>query len=98
MIRHPMKSEDRNMPPRVRRSLEKGELMKTKNLILMVSFLVMIGVSGCSCRAWYEGIREKDRRDCYNLDNPIERQECLERVDSMPYDKYVKEREGDLPH
>jgi len=67
--------------------------MKIKLLTLMFLASISIYFSGCSYRSWYEGLRETERQNCYKIENSIERQECLDRVDEMSYDQYQKERE-----
>ncbi len=67
--------------------------MKIKLLTLMFLVSIFIYFSGCSYRSWYEGLRETERQNCYKIENSIERQECLDRVDEMSYDQYQKERE-----
>jgi hypothetical protein len=49
--------------------------------------------NGCSSRSWYEGFREMERQKCYEMENPSEMQECLERVDGTSYDQYQRARE-----
>jgi hypothetical protein len=67
--------------------------MKKKLLALIFLAFIYIYFSGCSYRAWYEGFRETERQNCYKIENSIERQQCLDRVDEMSYDQYQKERE-----
>lgn len=68
-----------------------------KKLIVFVACVIPLTavLSGCSSRSWYEGFRETERRNCYNIENPIERQRCLDRVDGMSYDHYQEERDRD---
>ena len=34
-----------------------------------------------------------ERQNCYKIESPTERQECLNKVDETSYDQYQKERE-----
>jgi len=61
--------------------------MKYSYFFMMVLFCVQ----GCTYRAWYEGIHESQRQDCYEYSEP-ERSKCLERM-NQTYDEYMKERE-----
>jgi len=67
--------------------------MKKKLLALIFLAYIFIYFSGCSYRAWYEGFRETERQNCYKIENSIERQECLDKVEETSYDQYQKERE-----
>lgn len=62
-------------------------------LTLFVFISVVITFSGCSSRAWYEGLRNIERQNCYKIERTTERLECLEKVDDISYDQYQKERE-----
>lgn len=67
--------------------------MQKRLLTLTFISYVSICIAGCSSRAWYEGFREEERRNCYKIESPKERQECLHGVDETSYDQYQKERE-----
>lgn len=57
-------------------------------------YLVVIIFSclqGCTYRAWYEGIHESQRQECYEYPEP-ERTRCLERM-NQTYDEYMKTRD-----
>jgi len=69
-----------------------GAALKTG--ILAALMLVCLCAQGCSRRAWYEGLQETQRRDCYKLPNHAEIQDCLERVDTGTYEQYQKDRES----
>jgi len=58
-------------------------------------WLLWLGfVSGCTSQAWYEGFREQQRRQCYELTSQGEVQRCLAQVETMSYDRYLTEREA----
>jgi hypothetical protein len=57
----------------------------------MVAVLVLLA-TGCSYQAWYEGVQDTRRQDCYRLP-PGEVQPCLDEVDRVGYDQYRRERE-----
>ncbi len=54
--------------------------------------LLMSTMTGCSYQAWYEGVRETRRQECYKL-SPGEVQDCLKQVDHASYEQYRRERE-----
>lgn len=68
--------------------------MTTRSLALLLFVSVLVAGPGCSSRSWYEGFREMERQNCYELESPSERQACLERVDETSYGQYEKEREA----
>jgi len=55
----------------------------------------MIGLAcaGCNYQAWYEGFREHERRQCYELSSPGEVRQCLDQVESLSYEDYLRARE-----
>lgn len=66
-----------------------------KNLLtLFIVGCVCIVSQGCTYRAWFEGFKENQRQDCYKHMSQSDIQECLDRVNSMTYDQYMKERES----
>lgn len=48
--------------------------------------------TGCTYKAWYEGVQDTRRQECYQLPHG-EVQECLDRVNSIGYEQYRRERE-----
>lgn len=56
------------------------------------ALLFCLLVAGCSRQAWYEGVRDARRQNCYELPAG-EVQDCLERVDRVGYEQYRRERE-----
>jgi len=67
--------------------------MTKRLLTLLLVGCVCFAIQGCTYRAWYEGFQEQQRRDCYKHASQSEIQECLDRVNSITYDKYKKTRE-----
>lgn len=63
-------------------------------IILIFFTLVFTNIAGCSSRAWYEGLRETERQNCYKKKNSTETLECLNKVNDMSYDQYQKELES----
>lgn len=63
-----------------------------KKVWFLVLFFYLLVVQGCSSRAWYEGLQEQRRSDCYK-ENMSQKDidDCLER-NSMPYDEYERTR------
>jgi len=43
---------------------------------------------GCSYRGWYEGFKERERRQCYDNPDNSALEACLDRVNSMSYEQY----------
>jgi hypothetical protein len=60
--------------------------------IAMMAAVVVPLVAGCSYQAWYEGVRDTRRQDCYHLP-PGEVQPCLDEVERVDYQRYRRERE-----
>jgi hypothetical protein len=53
---------------------------------------ICIVIQGCTCRAWFDGLKEYQRQDCLKIDSQTERQACLDRVNGLTYDQYSKDR------
>ena len=49
---------------------------------------------GCSYLAWYQGLQEQQRQECYKNYSQQDVQICIDKVNSMTYDDYRKRREG----
>ena len=60
--------------------------------IALCAVLALAG-SGCSYRAWYQGLQDRQRLECYLLQGEAEVQRCLERVNAMSYDDYARQRQ-----
>ncbi len=61
-------------------------------MILLSASYCLIG-QGCTHRAWYEALQEKQRQDCYNDPRQNELQKCLGKANSISYDEYKNSRE-----
>jgi hypothetical protein len=59
---------------------------------LLLACCVYFAIQGCTYRAWYEGIKEQQRQNCYKYISQDEIDKCLDRVNSMTYDQYEKAR------
>jgi len=64
----------------------------TPKLIILLAGGIGFFFQGCTYKAWYEGFQEGQRRDCYKIESPSGRQNCLERVNKMTYEEYEKAR------
>lgn len=60
--------------------------------ILLIITGICLGDSGCSYRAWHAGLQEGQRQECYKLTSADAMQRCLNKVNGMSYDQYVKAR------
>jgi hypothetical protein len=69
--------------------------MKTRFVLL--ALWVCPALSGCTHRAWYEGLQERQREECYRSANQADVQKCLDRVNAETYDDYRKERDKPTP-
>ena len=49
---------------------------------------------GCTYRAWYEGLQQKQRQECYENTSQSEVQKCLDSVNSTTYEQYTKGRQS----
>jgi hypothetical protein len=67
--------------------------MNKKLLNIVAILCIFLVCQGCTCRAWYDGLKEVQRLDCQKLPGARERQECLDRANSITYDQYSSERE-----
>jgi len=67
--------------------------MNKKVSTVLLALCLWLFAIGCTSRAWYEGMRERQRQDCYKYQSRDEIQRCLDRVNTMSYDEYKRERE-----
>ena len=66
----------------------------TKSLTtLLLAVCVYFSFQACTYKAWYEGFKEGQRQDCYKIEDPNERLDCIDRVNSMTYEEYKRTRE-----
>lgn len=63
-----------------------------KNYLRYIAILAVATLSACAQQAWYEGIKQNQRQDCYKSP-PGEREECLRRVGDKSYDDYRREKQ-----
>lgn len=67
--------------------------MNYRSLALITfCFLCMLG-QGCTYRAWYEGLQERERQECYKYISQDEMANCLDEV-NVKYDQYQQDRES----
>lgn len=57
-------------------------------LVVLLPLLCM----GCTYKAWYQGLQDTRRQECYRLPQG-EVQPCLDEVDRVGYEQYRRERE-----
>ncbi len=62
-------------------------------LKICIMYAVCVACQGCTYRAWYDALKERQRLDCEKLPGVRERQDCLDRVNSRTYDQYNEELE-----
>jgi hypothetical protein len=68
--------------------------MSCRMLVLLLVTCFCLFSQGCTYRAWYEGLQERQRMECNENRGQGEIQKCLDRVNSTTYDEYVKSREA----
>jgi hypothetical protein len=66
--------------------------MIKKIALLLLAAGACLGSQGCTYRAWYEGLKERQRQECYQSPSPSEVQKCLDSVNSTTYDEYMRSR------
>ena len=62
-------------------------------ILILLSASYCLVSQGCTYRAWYDALKEKQRQDCYNDPHQSGLQQCLDRANSMTYDEYKNRRE-----
>ncbi|PLY02625.1 MAG: hypothetical protein C0624_08095 [Desulfuromonas sp.] len=65
----------------------------TKRRLTTCLAIIALACAGCSYQAWYEGFREHERRQCYELTSPGEVRQCLDQINSLSYEDYLRARE-----
>ena len=65
---------------------------RTIGCFLVVALCLI--AQGCTRQAWYEGLQNRERQECYNSQSQGEAQKCLERVNSTTYDQYKIDKEN----
>jgi len=66
--------------------------MTEKIMFLLVTVCLCLTAQGCTSRAWYEGLQNRERQEFYKSQNQGENQKCLERVNGTTYDQYKVEK------
>lgn len=66
--------------------------MSCRIVVVLLAVCFCPAGPGCTYRAWYEGFRERQRQECNEERGRDEIQKCLDRVNSLTYDEYVKSR------
>lgn len=61
--------------------------------ILMITAWLCFTTQGCSYKAWYEGLQENQRQDCYEQKNRQDIQKCIENLNHQSYEQYRKSME-----
>ena len=67
--------------------------MVCSTVVVLLTACWCLLIQGCTYRAWYAGLQETQRQECYKNTATGEIQECLGRVNSTTYDEYMKSRE-----
>ena len=52
--------------------------------------VVLLTAQGCSSRAWFEGLKERERSRCYQQVSNDAVESCLKQVEAMSYDQYKR--------
>jgi hypothetical protein len=68
--------------------------MKYKTIIFLLTPSIGLIAQGCTNRAWYEGLQNRERQECYNSPSQGEAQKCLEKVNNTTYDQYKIDKEN----
>jgi hypothetical protein len=68
--------------------------MRCRIFVLFLAMCSCLFSQGCTYRAWYEGLQERQRMECNENHGRDEIQKCLDRVNSTTYDEYAKSREA----
>jgi hypothetical protein len=68
--------------------------MTKKMFLLLMSAWGCLLSPGCTYRAWYAGLQERQRQECYQNLSQSEVQKCLDSVNSTTYDEYLRTRQG----
>jgi hypothetical protein len=72
----------------------KEAIMTHKTILLFITVGLCLIAQGCTRRAWYEGLQNRERQECYKGPSEGEIQKCLERVNSTSYDEYKIDQEN----
>ena len=67
--------------------------MTGRMVAILLAACSCLANEGCTYRAWFEGFQERQRQECYKNLGQDEVQKCLDRVNRMTYDEYMRGRE-----
>ena len=60
-----------------------------RRIVLVVAVaLFLLGGQGCTYQAWYAGLQERQRQECYKLAGSSDTSRCLDEVQGRSYDTY----------
>ena len=57
--------------------------------LFTISSLLLVA---CTQQAWFEGLRERERQQCYDNPSQAEVEHCLDRVNATTYEDYERDR------
>jgi len=57
------------------------------------ALLLMLGSSGCSTQAWFEGMRTRAANECAQLPGSAY-EDCMRRIPTHSYEDYERQRTG----
>ena len=63
------------------------------SLFLTLFISIIFVIQGCTYQAWYEGMRENQRNECYKHISDDAVQRCLDNIENITYEQYMKSRE-----
>jgi hypothetical protein len=66
--------------------------MTRRILLILPVWLACFFFQGCASQSWFDAFKDIQRQECYKIESPTERQECLDKIDDASYDEYQKER------
>jgi hypothetical protein len=67
--------------------------MISKMLAFLLATGLCLAIQGCTKRAWYEGLQQAQRQECYKNQSESDVQKCLDNSNSTTYDQYIQDRE-----
>jgi hypothetical protein len=70
----------------------RSDSFRAKPVFLYILLSICLLLQGCSYKAWYGGLQQKQRQDCYELGSQSDLQSCLQKSD-MSYEQYKISRE-----
>ncbi len=63
-------------------------------LALLLATGFCLTIQGCTKRAWYEGLQQRQRQECYKNQSGGDVQKCLDNVSGTTYDQYMQDQEN----